>query len=162
MMFFEGFCHNVDGLRRCQHTLPASEFRISYAHCKSGTEPGDRERRGCTGLDNIHANVADTRINQLPHKPRRSGMNVNHAHCILSCQRSSCRHCIAAMSRDDLLVCFQAPFIYQLVSICDIENRIDLRTATGIRPGNHQDSTLSHHEMLDAKKTIGSSSSEYW
>ena len=65
--------------------------------------------KGQTSLDNVHPNVADTCINQLSNKMRRGRQNLLHTHCILGSQCSGRCHCIAAMSRNDLLVCFQTP-----------------------------------------------------
>jgi hypothetical protein len=62
-----------------------------------------------TSFDHVHANVADTRINQLQYEGWRYRMNINDAHRVLGGQSGGGRHCIAAMSGNDLLVCFQAP-----------------------------------------------------
>lgn len=60
-----------------------------------------------TRFDYIHTNVIDASVNLLSHKFRGRMMNVKNALSILGCQSCSCRHSIAPMSGDDLLIRFK-------------------------------------------------------
>lgn len=60
-----------------------------------------------TRFDNIHPNILHHRINLLPQEARWHKMDVVDALSILGCKGRRGRHCIAAMSCEDLLVGFE-------------------------------------------------------
>jgi len=63
-----------------------------------------------TSLDNINADITRTSIDLLLDKRRGYLVDVIYTQCILSRKSRRCCHGIAAMSRNDLLVRFQATF----------------------------------------------------
>jgi len=75
----------------------------SRSHVTSAEdELNSRARLTC--LDYINADVIEARINLLAQELRRDLVDAEHARGVLRRQRRRCRHGVAAMGGDDLLI----------------------------------------------------------
>lgn len=61
-----------------------------------------------TSLDDLHADVVEAGVDLLPQERGRHRVDVVDALGVLGRQRRRGRHGVAAVGRDDLLVCLEA------------------------------------------------------
>ena len=113
-----------------------------------------------TCLDNIHPDILNNGVDLFPQKLGRHQMDAVDPLCVLRCEGRRGRHGIAAMGRDDLLVCLEAAVnrwcksSHTLTQTANLARQLrvtreeNIRSARAVGAGNYKHPSRSHLKIM--------------